>query len=261
MSKNADRPLQYVTPATVKLEKSRTELVELRDMLPCDGDTVNDSHKSDLDDSISQIGDAIGQQQPVTSDKNTHTDPDIVFKDLPPINYEIPDTPDIRLTRVIQMNSICLFIDQVLQSVDDPAARINATDLYKSCWSFCNEHDLPKPTRKNLSQTLVSLGYDSVQVQGRVFYRGIKYRGDPTKYKERTRSHWRLVRMMERDDVPQLMTIMEFCKLFCISRSTWYRFVKRGEAPATIIIGRRTMIPMHSADHWANTRGIVLRDR
>lgn len=260
MSNNPGKPFRYVTPTTAKLEQSRSELVELRNMTPCGDENVDNALNADLDDAISQLDDAIKQQQPSISVKNTHTDPEVVFKDLPPIKYEIPDTPDIRMTRVIKMNSVYLFINQVLQSVDDPSARINATELYKSCWSFCREHDLPKPTRQNLSKSLVSLGYERVHIHGRVFYRGIKYRGDPSEYRARTRSHWRLVRMMERNDVPQLMTITEFVRMFRISRSTWYRLVKRGEAPATIKIGRRTMIPLHAADHWANTRGIVLRD-
>ena len=120
---------------------------------------------------------------------------------------------------------------------------------------------MPKPTRQHLSQTLRKLGIDRITLHGRRYYTGIKYRGDPTEYAQLTRSHWRLARMMERNDVPQLMTISEFVTLFRMCRSTWYRLVKRGEAPPTIKVGRRTMIPMHAADHWANTRGIVLRDR
>ena len=65
--------------------------------------------------------------------------------------------------------------------------------------------------------------------------------------------------MMERNDVPQLLTITEFVRLFRISRRTWYRLVKRGEAPTTIKIGKRTLIPLHAADHWANRVGVVLR--
>lgn len=167
---------------------------------------------------------------------------------------------DRTISRVIKMNSSVLFIDQVLERVDDASARINATELFKSCWSFCNEHELPKPTKAFFSQTLRSLGIQRVLVRGRTFYTGIKYRCDPTKYKHLTKGHWRLVRIMERNDVPQLLTISEFVRLFRISRRTWYRLVKRGEAPPTIKIGKRTMIPLHAADHWANRVGVVLRN-
>jgi len=164
-------------------------------------------------------------------------------------------------TEIIRMNSTVLFIGQVLETVDDSSARINATELYKSCWSFCNEHEIEKPTKVTFSQTLRSLGIQRVLVKGRTFYTGIKYRSDPTHYTQLTRGHWRLVRMMERNDVPQLLTITEFVRLFRISRRTWYRLVKRGEAPTTIKIGKRTLIPLHAADHWANRVGVVLREQ
>lgn len=188
---------------------------------------------------------------------NTDIQQDDSAVDIPSITFEMPD---IKITQVIRMNSTVLYVDQVLETVEDASARINATELLKSCWSFCTEHELPKPTKITFSQTLRSLGIERVYVKGRTFYTGIKYRTDPTHYAQLTKGHWRLTRMMERNDVPQLLTIMEFVRLFRISRRTWYRLVKRGEAPPTIKIGKRTLIPLHAADHWANAVGVVLRE-
>ena len=60
--------------------------------------------------------------------------------DVPVMQFDPLDTPARKITQVIRMSSTVLFIDQVLLTVDDPSARINATELFKSCWSFCDEH-------------------------------------------------------------------------------------------------------------------------
>ena len=176
--------------------------------------------------------------------------------DIPILNFNT----DIPITQVIRMNSTFLFVDQVLRIVDDSSCRINATELLRMCQSFCMEHELPQPTRLSFSQSLRSIGIPRTNVGGRIYYTNIIYRWDPEKYRQLTKGHWRLVKMMERNDVPRLLTITEFVHLYRISRRTWYRLAKRGETPHTIKIGKRTMIPLDAADYWANATDRVLRD-
>jgi len=47
------------------------------------------------------------------------------------------------------------------------------------------------------------------------------------------------------------LTIAEFCASYRVSRSTFYNLSKAGDAPATMNIGRRVLIPVASAEAWA----------
>lgn len=47
-------------------------------------------------------------------------------------------------------------------------------------------------------------------------------------------------------------TIREFCDLYKLSLSTFYRLVRAGNAPARIKVGRKTIILKQSAEAWAN---------
>lgn len=45
-------------------------------------------------------------------------------------------------------------------------------------------------------------------------------------------------------------SISEFCRSYGISRGTFYNLEKIGEAPRTLQIGRRRVIPVASIQEW-----------
>ena len=45
-------------------------------------------------------------------------------------------------------------------------------------------------------------------------------------------------------------SIVEFCRLHCISRAHFYNLSKNGEAPAMMRVGRRALISVEAAAEW-----------
>jgi hypothetical protein len=49
---------------------------------------------------------------------------------------------------------------------------------------------------------------------------------------------------------PQIYTVETFCRIFAVSRAGFYRMIQRGEGPAVLHIGKRTLISVEAADEW-----------
>lgn len=52
--------------------------------------------------------------------------------------------------------------------------------------------------------------------------------------------------------LPQLLSVNEFCEIYAISRTTFYRLVQRGDL-TTCKIGSATRIRRCDADAWADS--------
>ena len=48
--------------------------------------------------------------------------------------------------------------------------------------------------------------------------------------------------------------VTEFLELYNISRSTFYRLLQSGEAPAVMRVRRKLLISADAADEWAKSR-------
>jgi excisionase family DNA binding protein len=55
---------------------------------------------------------------------------------------------------------------------------------------------------------------------------------------------------MPENHLPELLTIAEFCRLFSVSRATFYRLAEAGAFPL-LKLGRSTRIRRTDADAWA----------
>lgn len=50
---------------------------------------------------------------------------------------------------------------------------------------------------------------------------------------------------------PEFMSVRAFCLAHGISRSFFYRLLRRGEGPAVVKVGARTFITREAAQRWA----------
>jgi predicted DNA-binding transcriptional regulator AlpA len=53
---------------------------------------------------------------------------------------------------------------------------------------------------------------------------------------------------------PDLITLQQLFTRFAISKSTWYRLAKSGDAPPIVKLGRRTLVPLREAREWVAAR-------
>ena len=49
-------------------------------------------------------------------------------------------------------------------------------------------------------------------------------------------------------------TVAEFLDVYRISRSTFYRLLQSGDAPAVMRVGRKLLISVDAAENWAKAR-------
>jgi predicted DNA-binding transcriptional regulator AlpA len=56
-------------------------------------------------------------------------------------------------------------------------------------------------------------------------------------------------------------TIREFCDAFRISEASFYRMQNRGEGPATMPVGGRTLISRQAAEAWRLAREKAQREK
>jgi len=52
----------------------------------------------------------------------------------------------------------------------------------------------------------------------------------------------------------QMYSMDEFCKSHSISRSTFYRLIREGNAPEYIKVGTKTLISIEAAEKWRNNQ-------
>jgi predicted DNA-binding transcriptional regulator AlpA len=53
---------------------------------------------------------------------------------------------------------------------------------------------------------------------------------------------------------PDLITLHDFFTRFSISKSSWYRLAKAGDAPPIVKLGSRTLVPLAAARAWLAIR-------
>lgn len=56
------------------------------------------------------------------------------------------------------------------------------------------------------------------------------------------------------DNLDQMLTIAEFCRVHRICRATFYKMVRRGEVPRIIRVGRRVLISAEAVKEWRRER-------
>ena len=53
---------------------------------------------------------------------------------------------------------------------------------------------------------------------------------------------------------PKAYTVAEFLEVYKLSRSTFYRLLKSGEAPAVMRVRRKLLVSVDDAESWAKAR-------
>lgn len=152
---------------------------------------------------------------------------------------------------VIRMNAAVLFAHDMLRRVADPQIRLSSANLYRHCETYCAERALAVPSRSALAQTLAALGIDRIKTGGRIYYCGVVLRSDPRASARLTVPEANVADRAMRLDTRKALSITEFCAAYGISRSTFYRLQRKGEAPAVMQVGRVRRIRVEEAEAWA----------
>ncbi len=112
-------------------------------------------------------------------------------------------------------------------------------------------NEIPLTTRLELSRTLIALGYERIKSNGKNYYCGIAYRSDPRYRAASANPQFRLMSLMQSMNTAKTMSITEFCRVYGLSKSTFYRMKAKGHAPAMIKVGMVNRIHVDEAEAWA----------